>query len=63
MKQTTKQEQIKQDELLAREVIQNFFQGIKRAFQDRLSDSKIQFLLFDEAAKLNRVVNRTHKVE
>jgi hypothetical protein len=64
MKQTTKQEQTKQDELLAREIIQNLFEGIKRTFQDRLPDSRIQFLLFDEAAKINRETNtRVRKVE
>jgi hypothetical protein len=53
-----------QDELLARKVIRVLFQGITEAFRDRLADSKMQFLLFDEAAKINRETNtRVRKVE
>ena len=58
-----KQEQT-QDELLARKVIRVLFQGFKETFRDRLADSRIQFLLFDEAAKINRETNtRVRKVE
>jgi hypothetical protein len=53
-----------QDELLARKVIRVLFQGIKETFRDRLADSRIHFLLFDEAAKINRETNtRVRKVE
>jgi hypothetical protein len=58
-----KQEQT-QYEVLARKLIRVLFEGIKETFRGQLAASKIQFLLFDEAAKINRETNtRVRKVE